>query len=67
MTFDEAIAAMREPASEASLCGSRLTVNGVELSITPEQFDIAWDVMDEVYGLGDSVIALPDVGGGTQP
>lgn len=54
--FDQAIAAIRGGANY-SLCGLSLTVNGITLGITGEQFDIAYDVMDEVDG-DASVFAL---------
>lgn len=47
LTFDDAIAAIQSGA-HYSICGLTLTVNGVALAITDEQFDLAWDAMDEV-------------------
>lgn len=55
--FDEAIAAMRSGVV-GSLCGYTLTVNGVALAITDEQFEIAWNLMDELGEPDESVISL---------
>lgn len=47
--FDEMCAAIKDGAAYR-LQGSTLTVGGVTLELTDEQFDEAWDVMDEVDG-----------------
>jgi hypothetical protein len=54
--FDAALAAIRDGA-DYSLCGLTLTMNGITLAITEAQFDIAYDLMDEVDG-DDSMLTL---------
>lgn len=54
--FDAAIAAIRDGAWYR-LQGLTLIVNDVALAITDEQFDIAYDVLDEVDG-DESVLVL---------
>lgn len=49
LSFEAALTAIRNGASY-SLSGLTLIVNGIALAITDEQFDIAYDVMDEVDG-----------------
>jgi hypothetical protein len=56
--FDKAITAIRNGAGY-KLCGLTLTVNDVALAITGDQFDIAWDVMEEVDG-DESMIGLAE-------
>lgn len=59
MTLAEALEAMARPESKASLCGYELTVNGETVTLADDdEFDIAWDAMDAVYGNSDTVIRL---------
>jgi hypothetical protein len=47
LSFSDALAALRNGA-DYSLCGSTLTVNGIAMAITDDQFEQAWDVLDEI-------------------
>jgi invasion protein IalB len=55
--FQDALRAIREGA-QCSIEGLTLTVNGVAMAVNDEQFDLAWDAMDEADGL--DVVRLAD-------
>lgn len=58
MTFDQAMTAIRN-GGDYSLTGHTLVVNGITLTITHEEFDVAYAVMDEVDEIDDDVLRLP--------
>ena len=55
--FDRACEAIRNGA-DYSLGGLTLTVNGIALAITDEQFDVVYDLMDEMDSTDEDVISL---------
>lgn len=57
-TFEDALRGIRN-GWPCSLHGLTLTVNDVSMAITDDQFDQAWDAMDEAHGgLENSTISL---------